>query len=106
MSHRLGSRLGHIADLARDLHAMECGLDALDARLYHALALRLRRALSTVPDAALWPLWASLPVPVRPVLAEALQARHFASHGRWPGEGAAECEARAQGLWIRLQRRA
>jgi hypothetical protein len=68
------------------------------------LALRLRKALSALPDAAFHPVLADLPVSARPVLAEALQNRHFAWHGRWSGPAAAACDAQAQVLWVRLQR--
>lgn len=103
MSDRLGSRLGHIAELVCLLHGMESGLDPLDARLYHALALRLRKALSSLPDAALQPVMAELPAHARPVLAEVLLSRQFNQHGRWRGAAAAACEAQAQGLWARLR---
>jgi hypothetical protein len=103
MSHRLDSRLAHIADLACGLHDMECGHDTLDPRLYHALALQLRRALAVLPDGALQPLLMVMPRPVRPVLAEALQAIHFERHGLFLGAGAQACDAKAQALWARLQ---
>jgi hypothetical protein len=104
MSDRLSSRLGHIAELVCLLHDMETGRDPLDPLRYHALALRLRKALSDVPDVALNPVFAELPCSARPVLAEALQNRHFAWHCRWGGSVGTSCEAQAHALWARLQR--
>ena len=97
MTTRLADRRLYIFDLLMHLSDMGQRRRPLDALLYRRLARQLRQALAGLPDAALVGRFG----PYEPMLAEALEDRHFDQHGLLRGSGAFHCQARAK-LWWRL----
>lgn len=88
-------RMLYAEDLARRLHAMEQGFDALDAVAYRLYARRMRRALAGLSQAQLTVL-----LKQHVALREARANQYFAEHGHF--EGAAEVAplcAELMGRW-------
>lgn len=77
------ARLLYVEDLARRLHAMEQGLETLDAVAYRLYARRMRRALAGVSEAEL--RRGSHP---HAAVQEARANLYFAEHGHFEGHAA------------------
>ena len=75
------SRQLYIAHLAHRLDAMESGRARVDAVAYRLWSRRLRQALAGCPE----PVIARGLAVSFPGVAEALEQRHFDTHGRLPG---------------------
>ena len=98
MKSRLDAKRPYIAELLRQMAAMEGGRAELQPLAYRALAKRLRVATGQFAPQLL----AGSFGPHDALLAEVLENRHFELHGRLAGIGAGACRAQAAALLVAL----
>ncbi len=98
MTSRIADRRLYITDLLHRLIDMELGAVNMSPLAYRVLARRLQQAAAGFPEGAL----AGNFGPFNPMLALALENRHFDEHGQLRGPRGPSCRKQARALFRRL----